>query len=222
MVMLSAHRGGPEGHLVPNAFDTIDAACALGVDLIEFDVRTNSAGEFVIGHDVASTLPVRAVLDLIKGRARAHVDLKEPTGEVALADLCAEVLGTGNFVITTRYDASIRRLRTGRPDVVVGLSIGREGIRIGPVGVAWLGWSELFPWRRLRRCGANLIAAHYRLARWGVLAGAQRRGLPVLVWTLNTEPLIRAAQRDDRIWAFTTDYPRLAMRIAAESPGSSR
>ncbi len=44
MVKLSAHRGGPEGRLVPNALETIEAACALGVDLVEFDVRTNRPG----------------------------------------------------------------------------------------------------------------------------------------------------------------------------------
>jgi glycerophosphoryl diester phosphodiesterase len=78
-----------------------------------------------------------------------------------------------------------------------------------------LSWSELVPWRRLRRCGANLIAAHHGVARLTILAGARRRALPVLVWTLNSEALIRTAQRDDRVWAYTTDYPRLALRLAA-------
>jgi hypothetical protein len=39
----------------------------------------------------------------------------------------------------------------------------------------------------------------------------------VLVWTLNTPSQIRRAQRDDRVWAYTTDYPRLAQRLARES-----
>jgi glycerophosphoryl diester phosphodiesterase len=206
---------------VPDSLDTIAAACALGVDLVEFDVRLNSVGAFVVGHDGASTLTLAEVLDVVAGRVRAHVDLKVAAREVELADLCTEVLGQGNFVITTRHDGSIRRLRTVRPDVVVGLSIGRAPVRIGPVVFWWLRWSELFPWRRLRRCGANLVAPHHQLARLGVLAGAARRGLPVLVWTLNTDPLIRAAQRDDRIWAYTTDYPRRALRLATESATES-
>ncbi len=49
-----------------------------------------------------------------------------------------------------------------------------------------------------------------------MLRGARRRGLPVLVWTLNSELLIKAAQADERVWAYTTDYPRLALRLAAE------
>lgn len=201
MAKLSAHRGGPEGELTPNALDTIAAAAALGVDLIEFDVRVGPAGEFLIGHDAPSTLTLRSVLEVIAGRARAHVDLKDAVSEVEIADLCTEVLGPDGFIVTTGFDASVRRLRTARPDVMVGLSLHR--------------WSELYPWRRLRRCGANLVAVHYRLARLGVAAGAQRRGLPLLVWTLNSPALIRRAQADGRVWAYTTDYPRLAQRLAA-------
>ncbi len=207
MALLSAHRGGPEGTLAPNTLATIDAACDLGVDLVEFDVRVDLAGEFVIGHDGPSALTLRSVLEVIRGRARGHVDLKIDHSEVEIADLCVEFLGVDGFILTTRFDASIARLRAARPDVVIGLSLGRDA--------PWLAWGELFPWRRLRRCQANLVASHHRLARLGVLSGAARRGLPVLVWTLNREPLIRRAQRDQRVWAYTTDYPRLALQLAA-------
>jgi glycerophosphoryl diester phosphodiesterase len=197
---LSAHRGGPEGRFAPNSRAAIEAAAALGVDLIEFDVQVGPGGEFVIGHDQPSALTLREVLSLIRGRARAHVDLKAAKREVEIVDLCIEVLGPGGFIVTTGHAVSVARLRSARPEVMVGLSLGRV--------------TQLFPWRRLRRCRANLIAAHYRLARLGVLAGAQRRGLPVLVWTLNSEALIRAAQGDARIWAYTTDFPRLALALA--------
>jgi glycerophosphoryl diester phosphodiesterase len=197
---LSAHRGGPEGRLIPNSRAAIEAACELGVDLVEFDVQVGAGGEFVIGHDEPSTLTLREVLDVIKGRSRAHVDLKLAKSEVEIVDLCTEVLGRDGFIVTTGRKVSVARIRRARPDVMVGLSLGRL--------------TQLYPWRRLRRCGANLIAAHYRVARFGVLAGAQQRGLPVLVWTLNSADLIRSAQRDARVWAYTTDYPRLALELA--------
>jgi glycerophosphoryl diester phosphodiesterase len=203
---LSAHRGGAEGRFVPNSRAAIDAACELGVDLVEFDVRIGAGGAFVIGHDAPSELTLDDVLEVIRGRAQAHVDLKVADREVEIVDRCIDVLGPGGFIVTTGYDVSVARLRASRPDVMVGLSIGRV--------------TEILPWRRLRRCGANLIAAQHRLARFGVLAGAQRRGLPVLVWTVNSAGLIRRAQGDARVWAYTTDRPRLALGLAAaESSG---
>ncbi len=111
MAMLSAHRGGPEGEFEPNTLATIDAACALGVDLVEFDVRVNAAGEFVLGHDAPSAVALGSVLETIAGRAMAHVDLKDARGEVEIADLCAEILGPDGFILTTRVDASVARLR---------------------------------------------------------------------------------------------------------------
>lgn len=200
MAKLSAHRGGPEGRLVPNSREAIEAAGELGVDLVEFDVQIGPAAQFVIGHDGPSELTLREALALVKGRAQAHVDLKVTEREIEIVDLCTEVLGRDGFIVTTGHDASVARLRAARPDVLVGLSLGRV--------------TELYPWRRVRRCGANLIAAHYRIARFGVLGAARRRGLPVLVWTVNTEALIRRAQRDVRVWGYTTDYPRLALELA--------
>jgi glycerophosphoryl diester phosphodiesterase len=216
---LSAHRGGPEARHPPNSLAAIEAACELGVDLVEFDVRVTAAGQFVIGHDERArddpaAVSLAEVLDVIKGRAMGHVDLKDATGDVAIADLCTAVLGADGFVITTGIDASVRRLRDARPLLVVGLSLGRHAITLGRWHIPLPMPSEVFPWRRLRRSGANLVAVDYRLARLGVLTGARRRGLPVLIWTLNRAPAIRAAQRDERLWAYTTDYPRLAIELA--------
>jgi glycerophosphoryl diester phosphodiesterase len=202
MAKLSAHRGGPEGQSAPDALATIEASAALGVDLIEFDVRIAPGGEFVIGHDRPSSTSLRSVLEAIRGRAQAHVDLKDNQRELEIVALCIEVLGPEGFIVTTGSNNSIRRLRAAHPDLLVGLSLGRV--------------TQLFPWRRVRRTGANLLAVHYRLARWGVLRAAYRRGLPVLVWTLNSEAQLRSAQRDPRIWGYTTDYPRLALRLLAE------
>jgi glycerophosphoryl diester phosphodiesterase len=217
---LSAHRGGPEGRYEPNTLATIARACDLGVDMVEFDVRVARNEAFVVGHDEHrhdDPRPTRLddVLDVIAGHAMGHVDLKDTRCEVEIADRCTARLGADGFVITTAEDVSVQRLRTARPELRVGLSLGRHALELGSLQVPLPRPDEIVPWRRLRRCGANLVAANYRLARVGVLAGAHRRGLPVLLWTLNRPAAIRAAQRDDRVWAYTTDYPRLALDLAA-------
>src|SRR6202012_6161601 len=123
-------------------------------------------------------------------------------------------LGPDGFVLTTQEDLSVGKLRELRPELTVALSLGRTTFRMSRPPAAVLRVSEVFPQRRIRRCGANLLAVQYQIARAGVLAWAYRHRLPVLVWTLNTPELIRGAQRDERIWAYTTDYPRLAKQLA--------
>ena len=240
MAKLSAHRGGPEGRYPPNRLATIAAACELGVDLIEFDVRVTRDDRFVIQHDADTRIrrrrhavsdldaadllraddpavELQAVLAVIAGRAMGHVDLKDDRCEVEIADLCVQALGPDGFVLTTGIDASVRRLRLARPELRVGLSLGRTSIGVGRVQVLLPRWSEIFPRARVAGCDANLLALNHQLARLGVLRWAHRRGLPVLVWTLNSPRLIQWAQGDARVWAYTTDWPRRARAIMQSS-----
>ncbi|MCW2540208.1 MAG: glycerophosphodiester phosphodiesterase [Frankiales bacterium] len=235
--LLSAHRGGGEGVLPPNSLSAISAASDLGADLIEFDVRVTSDDQFVVHHDATIKIgdgnyPIGAltrfevrryapriaslteVLGLLAGRTRAHVDLKDTVKEVEIADLCAQFLGTAGFVITSLEDSSVAALRSARPQFATGLSLGRNTEGLDRLAIARVRRSELRPWSRVERCGASFLAVHHRIARLGVLAGARRRGLPVLLWTLNSAELILAAQRDERVWAYTTDLPRLARRLS--------
>jgi glycerophosphoryl diester phosphodiesterase len=237
---LSAHRGGPEALLEPNSLEAIRAAVELGVDLIEFDVRVTGDGQYIVYHDdrlriegqvrlVAQcdaaeifradpfATSLQAVLDVIRGRAMGHVDLKDTRDDVQIAELCLTNLGPTGFVLTTLEDETVHRVRQTHPQLLVGLSLSGTASRSGRLRVGRSTWSEIFPQARIRRCDANLLAVQHRLARFGVLSWAHRRRLPVLVWTVNTERHIRAAQRDPRVWAYTTDFPRLALRLATEA-----
>jgi glycerophosphoryl diester phosphodiesterase len=218
---LSAHRGGPEAVLEPNSLEAIRAACDLGVDLIEFDVRVTGDHQFIVFHDDRLIVDghVRLVAEVAAADVyRGHVDLKDTRADVEIADLCAAHLGPEGFILTTLRDDSVRRIRAERPELRVGLSLSGMSSRTGRLRIgwpSWRGWIELFPPARIRRCDANLVALNYRLARLGLLGWAHRRRVPVLIWTVNTDKLIRAAQKDHRVWAYTTDFPRLALRLAA-------
>ena len=237
--LLSAHRGGPEGTYPPNSLAAIRAVldeAGAEVDLVEFDVRVTADGGFVMYHDDSVVIDRRRVrieelsidqvlacapdaarladvLALLRGRAAAHVDLKDARGEVEIADLCESVLGPGGFVITTLEDESVRRIRAARPHLQVGLSLGRGLRGLGPIAIIRLRWSEWRPARRVRACDPTLLAINYTIARAGALRWANRHGLPVLAWTINDPRLLARIATDRRIWAFTTDYPRKAIAL---------
>ncbi len=233
---ISAHRGGAEGANAPNSLDAIRAATSLGLDFVEFDVRVTADGRFVVWHDKAvwidgAKVPVERVsfgqlrlhapdaadvadvLQLLRGRVLAHVDMKDPWREVELADLCESVLGADGFLLTTLDDESVKRVRQARPHLQIALSLGRS-----TRGEPWwreiaIRWSEVFPARRVRDCDPTALAINYRICRAGALRWAHRQGIPVLVWTINRPALMRKVVADGRYWAFTTDKPRLAIGL---------
>ncbi|MBF4163137.1 glycerophosphodiester phosphodiesterase [Nocardioides acrostichi] len=172
---------------------------------------------------------------LAEAGVRAHIDLKlvpEPgaapgvAAEVRAAEQAVAALGADRLVVTTLEDASVRVVRDWADarglDLLVGLSLGRR--------VAGLPWylqlrirrSEVLPRLRVRRSRANVIVANHALARLGVAAFARRRGLPLLVWTVDTERSLRYWLQPGRAWLVTSNEPGLALAVRDGLPDSRR
>ena len=64
-----------------------------------------------------------------------------------------------------------------------------------------------------RRDDGTFVVAHHVLARLGVAAYARRRGLPLLVWTVDTPGSLRYWTRPGRAWLVTTNQPGLALKV---------
>jgi glycerophosphoryl diester phosphodiesterase len=60
---------------------------------------------------------------------------------------------------------------------------------------------------------ADVVVARHTLARLGMAWLARRRGLPLLVWTVDGERSLRYWLRPGRAWMVTTNEPELAMRL---------
>jgi glycerophosphoryl diester phosphodiesterase len=164
---------------------------------------------------------VADVLAMIRGRAKGHLDLKEAGGEHQLVQLALDVLGPGEFIVTSLEDASVAAIRSRFPDaaqVPVALSLGR-----GMKGASRLQWlrtraSELRPESRLRACGADWSAVDHRLALAGVARRCRGRHVKVMVWTVNSEREIRYWLRRG-IDVLVTDRPALAVTLREQSGG---
>ncbi len=171
-------------------------------------------------------------LDALSGRKKAHIDLKfvspsdnyehaADTYEAEAARIALERLGEGQFIITSLEDQSIRATRDWADglgiELLAGLSLGRD-----ISGKSWLHklrtrLSELFPARRYSACRANLVVANHQLARIRTARWAERHGLPLLVWTVNSDSDLRGWLSDHRVWMVTTDLPELASRLRLEA-----
>lgn len=219
-VLVSAHRGGAgDDRGAENSLAAFAHAVEIGCDYVEFDVRRAADGSLVIVHDTPTVLegvPLTAVLSILAGRAKAHVDLKFAGGELGAVIDIAAALGTDNVVITTAEDESIRPIltwaMTAAPELLVGLSTSArgDGLRLRDRVAAW------FPRRRLRRSGANVVVAHRVWARWWLRSYARRRGLPLLVWTVDDPDELAYWMHDRDTWLVATNHPERA--LAARHP----
>ena len=232
-MLISAHRMGSGGDRSrENTLPVLEESLALGVEYVEFDVWRRDDGSFVVAHDPDHDvgLAYDAVLDALAGRAHAHVDLKFTSPgdaydeghawEVDAVRRAVEVLGPDRMIVTTGHDLAVRAVRDWGDaqglDLRVGLSLGRSVRRLSWLRRIDVRRSELFPHVRIRRSRANLVVAHHALARLGVAAYARRRGLPLLVWTVDTEDSLRYWLRPGRAWLVTTNQPGLALRVRSE------
>lgn len=216
MTLISAHRC-----LTAAA---IEHAIALGVEYVEFDVQRISDGSLVLLHDLVDELPPDTIayheaLDLLAGRASAHLDLKLRGGEIPIVAEAIERLGTDHLLVTTGHDDAVRALRAWADeqghDLRVGLSLGR-GVKGFSLWYALkVRVSEIFPGVRYHQSRANVVVAHHTLARLRVGRFARRHRLPLLVWTVDTPRSLAYWMRPGRAWLVTTNEPSLALGLRA-------
>jgi glycerophosphoryl diester phosphodiesterase len=236
MALVSAHRGGAgNDHARENTLGAYEAAIATGCDFVEFDVRLTADGRPVLFHDdtfesalghrsisghafdeIAGELAeLDAVLELIAGKIGAHVDLKVRGGEVDVVSRIVDRLGVGNVIITTAEDSSVRAIRRWSrehaPGLLVGLSSSPRAHGDGFVPRWRAQIASAFPRLRIWLSGANLVVSHKLVARLSLKAYARRRGLQLVVWTVDSEDELDRWMNDADVWMVTTNYPERAM-----------
>jgi glycerophosphoryl diester phosphodiesterase len=221
MVLVSAHRGGAgDARTSENTLAVFEAAIALGCDYVELDVRFSADGTPVVAHAALrpdrpdAVLPLDDVLALVRGRVKAHVDLKVRGREAETVHRIVEALGVDAVVFTTAEDASVRRLVAWSAEHAPGLLVGLSSSPRSAVGRRRRLLARLhsaFPRTRVRRSRANVVVAHRTLARWTLRSYARRRGLPLLVWTVDRPDELARWMNDPHTWMVTTNFPARAL-----------
>jgi glycerophosphoryl diester phosphodiesterase len=157
----------------------------------------------------------------------AHVDLKGGPAvaewAVAAAEVCAKRLDTHRMVMTTgsaRAVAALAGWAQTHPGAdgalpLVGLTIGQSTAHLRLPAAVRARIGELYPARRYLASGAGVLVAHHVLARLRLLRWARRRGVRVLIWTVDSPRTVAAALRDPRVWMVTTNKPAAAVAARA-------
>ncbi len=233
---ISAHRGGSE-EVMAATLEAYRGSIETGAEYVEFDIRRIADGDYVSYHDervdhVGRPLAelnykelckeadyvvprVSEIMEIIRGRAIGHLDLKEIGHEAEIISMARDILGEDQFIATTLEDESVARIKKFAPDVVTALSLGRPMDGFPPLATARVRLRELFPLKRIRSCGADWVAVHHKLADATVLRICARHQIPAMVWTVNEDDLIKELLADSRVGVLITDRPKHAVSMRA-------
>jgi glycerophosphoryl diester phosphodiesterase len=237
--LVIAHRGASRD-APANTPAAFEAAIAVGADAAELDVRRTADGVLVVHHNasrrgVPLTLltysrlvrlsrhePPRldTVLDLCAGRIALDIEVKEPGYEAEVIEAASRRFPREQLLYTSFEESVISTLRRLDPSARCGLLLGPGRLRSRTQRY------EGLPFDLAERCGADLLAVHQWLAPLrrrsrrapgtGLLAEAQARGFPMMVWTVDGPQRLRAYLADGRVAGIITDLPGLAVETRRE------
>jgi glycerophosphoryl diester phosphodiesterase len=229
-VSISVH--GPRAGTI----EAYASALETGAEYVEFEVRRTADGELAafldartregeataaIGYARLCELAgyevprVADVMALIAGKAIGHLDLKDTGGEGKVVEMALDILGPGNFVVTTLEDESVAAIKARFPEVLAALSLGRDLSEVTRSRRAATRLSELLPMPRLRACRADWAAVNHRLARAGVLGQCHRAGIKAMIWTVDEDAEIRRWLADPRVTVLITNRAADAVALRA-------
>jgi glycerophosphoryl diester phosphodiesterase len=237
--LVIAHRGAsreaPEN--TPAAFE---AAIALGADAVELDVRRTGDGVLVVHHNASRRgMPLtlltysalvrlsrhepprfETVLDLCAGRTAVDIEVKEAGYEAEVLEAASRRFPRDRLLYTSFEESVITTIKHLDPDARCGLLLGPGRLRSRTQRY------EGLPFDLAERCGADLLAVHQWLAPprgrsqpvagAGLLAEAEARGFPIMVWTVDGPQRLRAYLADGRVAGIITDLPGLAVETRHE------
>jgi glycerophosphoryl diester phosphodiesterase len=229
--IIIAHRGA-SAFAMENTIESFQKAIELGADMIEFDVRRTKDHVLIAQHDeLMEGKPIRdfayeeihqmargqgfflatleEVLHCTKGRIKLDVELKEEGYEKEVVDLLSRYFQKDQFVVTSFRDSCIKRVKENDPGIKTGLILGK----LKPNNPIFTRLSEVFPIRRCHKARADFLVPNWELLKFGFLERMSWKNIPVFVWTVNDEEMIRKLLHDERIAAIITDRPDLAISL---------
>lgn len=214
-----AHRGAsfdaPE-----NSLAAVESAIAQGADRVEVDIHATRDGAAVVSHDsttmrcgdrdvviAAATLDeVRSVtlsngepiptLDdvckVVRGRASIDAEIKG-RGQVVVEETLRLIARHGlldDALITSFDETTIRAARRLGYQGRLGLLAGSRSLR--PSKRAF----ETWPLFAMRRCGADALVIHHKLAHPALRWTLRKQGIPLYLWMSMEDEFARPELRE--------------------------
>jgi glycerophosphoryl diester phosphodiesterase len=212
MVSQRIGHGGASALARANTLASFDAACDIGVDMVEFDVRAWD-GELVLAHTVlharrGGNVRLQDALGHLAARrfsdVELNVDVKHVGCERALLDHLRRAALLERTLISSQVPDVLDRVRALDARARVGISVGGRIAR----------WSHRWrDWREAALAGIHTgrwdaLMAQHKLVDGGLLDDVNDRGGQLYAWTVNERAGI-ARLRALGVHGIATADPRL-------------
>ncbi len=225
-----AHRGQPGA--AENTLAGFRWALAIGVDMIECDVRCSADGILLTHHDPAfrgvpiqnwifaelqaqkSVPSLESVLQLLQAHCLLDLELKETGYESLLLELTKRYLNPEQFIVTSFLDTSLRKVLLCDPEVSTGLLIPKS---VGPRDERVR--AQLFC-QRCQQMGASILAPHWQHLTPALFQEAHVSQISLLPWTVNDLDHGQDLLKQPNVIGVITDIPeRLIAAVRRFSNG---
>lgn len=205
--------GGASALFPANSFESFDAAAAIGVDMIEFDVRGTRAGGLVLAHTrldlrrpgcPSLDAALRHLSDARFEGIALNLDLKTPGCEVAVVEALERFGLRERALVSSQIPSLLDRVRERDPKVGTGISVGG---RLSRVCQRWGDWKR----HVLAAIGGGrfgALMAQHKLIDSGLVEAVRDRGGELYGWTCNEHGLITRL-RTLGVDGVVTNDPRL-------------
>jgi glycerophosphoryl diester phosphodiesterase len=204
--------GGASALAPANTLASFDTALAVGVDMVEFDVRGHD-GELVLAHTIfharrRGNVRLREALEHLSAPrfdgVELNVDVKHAGIEAELLDALRGAGLLGRTLISSQVEAVLERVRALDPDARLGISIGG---RVARLSRRWEDWrAEVLAGLAERRWDA--VMAQYRLIDRRLVDEVTTLGGALVAWTVNERGAIERLLGAG-VHGITTADPRL-------------
>jgi glycerophosphoryl diester phosphodiesterase len=204
--------GGASALAPANTLASFDAAVEVGIDMVEFDVRSYR-GELVLAHTIFDARRRRCVrlADALAhlssprfAEVGVNLDVKHVGCEAALLDALARAGLSQRALVSSQVTGVLDRVRELEPGVLTGVSVGGALARLSR---RWQDWrAQVLAGLAVRRWDA--LMAQHRLIDAGLFADVVARGGHLYAWTVNDRSAIDAL-RGLGVHGIATADPRL-------------
>lgn len=222
-----SHRGRTSKNSEDNTLKAVNDAINLKIDMVEVDIRRTKDFQIVCFHDpllngvalkdmtysqiidVNPNIPtLEQVLSLSKDKIEIDVEFKEYGYEREVIPMILNYFEYGHFIVKSFNLDVVKKVKKIDKKIKVGMLLGSE---ISFSQLLKVVYESLFLYK-FKECGADFISPYYKLYEAGWINRFVSEGVPIQVWTVNDQDLLKTLIHQD-VDSVVTDTPEIAQKI---------